>query len=160
MVLIGGMNLLVDRLSGMSLHSERCLVNLKMSSIERAASAIAAILVREGVDYPQSKAVFKVARQRAGLRAPPERRGSINRLTIEEELRFIDQAYAQGGRTGLLLQTLLETGARVSEFVQFRVEDVSLAERIIVIPRGKGAKGVVCGRGRDATLRRASGTRR
>ena len=111
-----------------------------MSSIERAASAIAAILVREGVDYPQSKAVFKVARQRAGLRAPPERRGSINRLTIEEELRFIDQAYAQGGRTGLLLQTLLETGARVSEFVQFRVEDVSLAERIIVIPRGKGAK--------------------
>ena len=111
-----------------------------MSSIERAASAVAAILVREGVDYLQSKAVFKTARRQAGLRAPVERRGSIDRLTLEEELRFIDQAYAQGGRTGLLLQTLLETGARVSEFVRFRVEDVSLAERVVVIQRGKHAK--------------------
>ena len=34
-------------------------------------AAIAAILVREGVDYAQSKAVFKAARERAGLRAAP-----------------------------------------------------------------------------------------
>jgi hypothetical protein len=32
-----------------------------MASIKRAAAAIAAILVREGVDYAQSKAVFKNA---------------------------------------------------------------------------------------------------
>ena len=48
----------------------------------------------------------------------PERRGSVDRLTVEEELRFLDQAYAQDGRTGLMLQTLLETGARASELVQ------------------------------------------
>ncbi len=30
-----------------------------MASIKRAAAAIATILVREGVDYAQSKAVFK-----------------------------------------------------------------------------------------------------
>jgi len=111
-----------------------------MASVTRIAAAIAAILVREGVDYGQSKAVFKAARQRAGLCAPPERRASVQRLTVEEELHFLDQAYAQGGRTALMLQTLLETGARASELVQLRVEDVSLAERVIAVRRGKGDK--------------------
>ena len=111
-----------------------------MASIERAAAAIAAILVREGVDYAQSKAVFKAAREKAGLHASPERRGGVDRLTVEEELRFLDQAYAQDGRTGLMLQTLLETGARASELVQLRVEDVSLAERVVTIRHGKGDK--------------------
>ena len=55
-------------------------------------------------------------------------------------MRFIDQAYAQGGQVGLMMQVLLETGARVSEFVALRVEDVSLAERAIVIEDGKGGK--------------------
>jgi integrase/recombinase XerD len=96
--------------------------------------------VREGVDYAQSKAVFKAARERAGLRAAPEHRGSVDRLTVEEELRFLDRAYAQDGRTGLMLQTLLETGARASELVQLRVEDVSLIERVITIRQGKGGK--------------------
>ena len=72
-----------------------------MASISRAAAAIAAILVREGIDYAQSKAVFKAARQRAGLQAPPDgAAGDVDRLTVEEELRFLDQAYAQGGASG------------------------------------------------------------
>ena len=109
-----------------------------MASIARTAIAVAAVLTRAGIDYAQSKAVFKAARQRAGLHSPPERRGSVDRLTVEEELRFLDQAYAQNGRTGLMLQTLLETGARASELVQLRVEDVSLGERVITIRHGKG----------------------
>ena len=76
-----------------------------MASIKRAATAVAAILVREGVGYAQSKAVFKAVRERAGLRASPERRGGVDRLTVEEELRFLDHACAQDGRTGLMLQT-------------------------------------------------------
>jgi integrase/recombinase XerD len=111
-----------------------------MACIKRAAAAIATILVREGVDYAQSKAVFKAARERAGLRAVPEHRGGVDRLTVEEELRFLDQAYARDGRTGLMLQTLLETGARASELVLLRVEDVSLAERVVTIRQGKGGK--------------------
>lgn len=111
-----------------------------MSSIERAASAIATILIREGIDYLQSKAVIKRARAQIGLSAPPEKRMSINRLSIEEELAFIDHAYEASGATGLLLQTLLETGLRVSEFTRLRIEDVSLAERVIVVVRGKGSK--------------------
>ena len=35
------------------------------------------------MDYAQSKAVFKAARQRAGLHAPPERQASVQRLTVE-----------------------------------------------------------------------------
>jgi integrase/recombinase XerD len=111
-----------------------------MASIARTAAAIAAILARDGIDYAQSKAVFRAARQRAGLRAPPERRGGVDRLTVEEELRFLDQAYTRDGRTGLMLQTLLETGARASELVQLRIEDSSLVERVVTIRQGKGGK--------------------
>lgn len=111
-----------------------------MSSIERAANAIATILIREGIDYLQSKEVIKRARAQVGLSAPPEKRTSINRLSIEEELAFIDYAYEAGGATGLLLQTLLETGLRVSEFTRLRIEDISLTERVIVVVRGKGSK--------------------
>lgn len=119
-----------------------------MGRIERAAAAVAAVLVREGVDYAQSKAVFKAARARAGLRATPERRGGVDRLSVEEELRFLDRAYARDGRTGLMLQVLLETGARASELVQLRVEDVSLAERVVTVRHGKG------GRRREVPIRR------
>ena len=108
--------------------------------IERLSDEIADILLREGIDYVQTKGVFKAARAKAGLSAPKERRGAPARLTIEESLRFIDAAYASGGQTGLMVQTLLETGARVSEFVELRVEDVSIAERVVIIESGKGGK--------------------
>jgi integrase/recombinase XerD len=109
-------------------------------SIERLADTIAALLAREGLDYLQTKAVFKAARQKAGLKAPKARKSSPARLSLEEELRFIDQAYARGGQLGLMMQTLLETGTRVSEFTALRVEDVSLAERVVTIEDGKGGK--------------------
>ena len=38
------------------------------------------------------------------------------------------------------MQTLLETGTRVSEFTALHVEDVSLAERTVTIDEGKGGK--------------------
>lgn len=108
--------------------------------IERASREIADLLIREGIDYTQTKAVFKAARQKAGLKAPKEKRGSPDRLTLEEELRFIDRAYAKSGLIGLMMQTLLETGTRVSEFTALRVEHISLAERTLLIEAGKGGK--------------------
>ena len=108
--------------------------------IDRVAGEIAALLAREGLDYLQTKAVFKAARQKVGLTAPKPKRGSPARLSLEEELRFIDHAYARSGPVGLMMQTLLETGARVSEFVALRVENISLAERVVTIEAGKGEK--------------------
>ena len=77
---ISGQSDLRGALVSTGLHSERDRANWAMTSIQRAVAAIAAILVRAGVDYSQSKAVFKAARARAGLRAPPERRGGVYRL--------------------------------------------------------------------------------
>ena len=108
--------------------------------IDRVAGEIAALIAREGLDYLRTKAVFKAARHKAGLAAPKPRRGASARLSLEEELRFIDHAYARSGPVGLMMQTLLETGTRVSEFVALRVEDVSLAERVITVATGKGGK--------------------
>ncbi len=95
--------------------------------IERISGEIADILLREGIEYVQTKAVFRAAREKAGLKAPKERRTAPSRLMLEEQLRFIDAAYARDGQSGLMIQALLETGTRVSEFVALRVEDVSLA---------------------------------
>ena len=118
-----------------------------MSSTERAAAAVAAILVREGIDYAQSKVVIKAARARAGLRAPPER-GAIDRLTVEHR-RFASSTRPTraAAAPGSCCRRCSRPG-RASEFVHLRVEDVSLAERIIVIPRGKG------GRRREVPIRR------
>ena len=66
------------------LHSGWHAANWRMVTLKRAALAVAAILVREGIDYGQSKAVFKAARERAGLRAAPERRGGVDRLSVED----------------------------------------------------------------------------
>ena len=81
------------------------------SAVARIAAAVAAILASaRGWTTRRARRCSKPLRQRAGLHAPdPERRASVQRLTVGEELRFLDQAYAQGGRTGLMLQTLLET---------------------------------------------------
>jgi len=73
----------------MGVHSEHNNANWSATSIQRAVAAIAVILAREGVDYSPSKAVFKAARARAGLRAPPERRGGVDCLSVEEELRVL-----------------------------------------------------------------------
>ena len=133
-----------------------------MASVKRIAVAVADILVCEGVDYAQCKAVFKAARERAKLRATREHRGRVDRLTIEEEFRFLDEAYAQYGRTGLMLQTLLETAARASELVQLQVEDVNLVERVVTIRQGRGGKRRKVPIRRDLTqlLRLHIGTRR
>lgn len=119
-----------------------------MGYIEAISDEIAKILIREGLDYNQTKAVFKAARQKAALKPMAQKKGSVERLTLEEELRFIEAAYAQGGRTGLMMQTLLETGSRVSEFIALRVDDISFAERLVVIREGKG------GKRRDVPMRR------
>jgi integrase/recombinase XerD len=54
--------------------------------IDRVAAEIAALIAREGLDYLQTKAVFKAARHKAGLAAPKPRRGAPARLRVCEFL--------------------------------------------------------------------------
>ena len=42
--------------------------------IERISGEIADIILQEGIDYTQTKAVFRDARKKAGLKAPKEKR--------------------------------------------------------------------------------------
>lgn len=111
-----------------------------MADPQKDAKRIAQILQDGNYDYDGSKYVFKLARKRAGLKPPENRKNTVDRMTREETERFIDAAYSKDGRRGLMLRTLLETMLRVSEFVALQVEDVSFKENLIVVRDGKGGK--------------------
>jgi len=68
------------------------------------------------------------------------RKRAIQRLSRNEEQRLIQRAYRDKGERGLLIKTLFQTGARVSEFVNVKVEDFFLDEAMILISKGKGGK--------------------
>src|SRR6266849_4841366 len=57
---------------------------------------------------------------------PTARRRSVDRLDRLEVERLIQAAYRTHSRQGLMIKSLFLTGARVSEFVQVRVEDLHL----------------------------------
>jgi integrase/recombinase XerD len=79
------------------------------------------------LSYDQSKHVVEEARRTLGLEAPRERRRTVERLDRAEVERLIEAAYAHSSRHGFLVKLLFYTGARVSEFVRIRVEDLQLA---------------------------------
>ena len=64
----------------------------------------------------------------------------IARLSREEEARLITHAYRMKGERRLFIKTLFQTGARVSEFVNIKVEDVFFEEQMILITKAKGGK--------------------
>ena len=64
----------------------------------------------------------------------------IARLSRAEEERLIGQAYRMPGVRGLLIKTLFQTGARVSEFVHLQVTDVYFDEQMVLITHAKGGK--------------------
>ena len=64
----------------------------------------------------------------------------IARLVREEEALLITHAYRMKGERGLLIKTLFQTGARVSEFVNLKAEDVFFEEQMILIAKAKGGK--------------------
>lgn len=65
----------------------------------------------------------------------------VQRLSRDEEQRLIQPAYRDKGAHGaLLIKTLFQTGARVSEFAGIRVEDLFFDELMILTNKGKGGK--------------------
>lgn len=64
----------------------------------------------------------------------------VQRLSSDEEQRLINPAYKEKGERGLLIKTLFQTGARVSEFVNIKVDDFFLEETMILIAEAKGGK--------------------
>lgn len=84
-------------------------------------------LWRKGhLGYDQTKYVVEQVRRRLGLTPPASRPRTVERLDRAEVERLIAAAYRDGSRRGLMVKTLFLTGARVSEFVHIRVEDLHL----------------------------------
>ena len=102
---------------------------------------------RAHLTYDETREVAKRVRARLELHPPAERRGPPERLGSVNTGRLVAAAYraarTRGGDArarGLLVKTLLLTGARVAEFVAYRVEDLLVEECQIRIRRGKGGK--------------------
>jgi integrase/recombinase XerD len=95
---------------------------------------------RHHLTYDQTRYVAKEVRRALTVARPPTRTRVITRLSREEEQRLIGQAYRMPGVRGLLIKTLFQTGARVSEFVHLQVADVYFDEQMLLITHAKGGK--------------------
>src|SRR6266446_8580814 len=82
--------------------------------------------------YDQTRYVAKEVRHALAVERPKTRKRVVARLSREEEARLITHAYRIKGDRGLLIKTLFQTGARVSEFVNLKVEDVFFDEQMIL----------------------------
>lgn len=91
--------------------------------------------------YDQAIQVSKYARAKLELERPTVRPTMVDRLSRGEERTLIARAYRARGARGLLVKTLLFSGARVSEFVNLKVSDVFFEECMLRIRKGKGKKG-------------------
>ena len=65
----------------------------------------------------------KEVRRALSIERPKTRARVVARLSRDEERRLIAHAYRMKGMRGLLIKTLLQTGTRVSEFVNIKVEE-------------------------------------
>ena len=90
--------------------------------------------------YDQTRYVAKEVRRALAVERPKTRKRVVARLSREEETRLITHAYRMKGERGLLIKTLFQTGARVSEFVNLKAEDVFFEEQMILIVKAKGGK--------------------
>ena len=66
------------------------------------------------LSYDQSRYVVEQVRRALQLSAPRERRRTVARLDKHEVGRLIEAAYRKGSHYGLMVKTLLYTGARGS----------------------------------------------
>lgn len=90
--------------------------------------------------YDQARYVSKEARKQLGIARVKTRKQIVDRLSRDDEQKLIRQAYKDHGEHGLLIKTLFQSGARVSEFVGLRVADLFFDEQMLLIEKGKGGK--------------------
>ncbi|HZC00469.1 MAG TPA: integrase, partial [Gammaproteobacteria bacterium] len=74
--------------------------------------------------YDQTHHVAKAVRRALAIERPKARTRMVARLSREEERQLIAHAYRVQGTRGLLIKTLFQTGARVSEFVNIKANEV------------------------------------
>jgi integrase/recombinase XerD len=90
--------------------------------------------------YDQTHYVAKEVRRALAIERPKSRTRVVARLSRDEERQLIAHAYRVQGTRGLLIKTLFQTGARVSEFVNIKTDEVFFEEQMILIAKAKGGK--------------------
>ncbi len=90
--------------------------------------------------YDQARYVAKEVRHALSIERPKTRQRVVARLSQDEERRLIAHAYRMKGVRGLLIKTLFQTGVRVSEFVNIKVEEFFFEEQMLLISKAKGGK--------------------
>jgi integrase/recombinase XerD len=109
-------------------------------SLRSVISATKKLWRQYHLSYDQTRYVSKEVRRALAIERTKIRKRVIARLAREEEERLIKHAYRMKGERGLFIKTLFQTGARVSEFVNIKVEDVFFDEQMILIAKAKGGK--------------------
>lgn len=112
----------------------------KLAPLDRVITETLKLWRKYHLTYDQTRYVAKEVRRALAIARPPTRQRVIARLSRTEKERLIAQAYRMPGVRGLLIKTLFQTGARVSEFVQMQVPDVYFDEQMLLITQGKGGK--------------------
>jgi integrase/recombinase XerD len=90
--------------------------------------------------YDQTHYVAKEVRRALVIERPKTRKRVVARLSREEERKLIAHAYRVQGTRGLMIKTLFQTGARVSEFVIIKADEVFFEEQMILISKAKGGQ--------------------
>src|SRR2546423_6222032 len=110
------------------------------NSLKALISTTTKLWRKHHLTYDQARYVSKEVRKSVGIERVKTRKQVVNRLSRDEEQRLIQQAYKEKGERGLLMKSLLQTGARVSEFINIKVEDFFFDETMILIAKAKGGK--------------------
>jgi len=108
---------------------------VKPATVNRIANALKAALERVARHdrWIQSSNAWKI-----GLRGLPGRAEARNIVLPEDTVRaFVAAAYARDEALGLLVETLAVTGARPSQVIRLRVEDLR-DDRLMMPKSGKG----------------------
>lgn len=115
--------------------------NAQSSSSLKAVIAATKKLWRQyHLTYDQTHYVAKEVRRALAIERPKTRQRVVARLSREEERCLIAHAYRVQGTRGLLIKTLFQTGARVSEFVNVKADEVFFEEQMMLISKAKGGK--------------------
>jgi len=109
-------------------------------SLKSLIAETAKLWRRHHLTYDQARYVAKEVRSSLEIERTKTRKRVVERLSREEEKRLIQAAYRDKSEHGLLIKTLFQTGARVSEFINIRVRDFFFDEAMILIHKAKGGK--------------------
>jgi integrase/recombinase XerD len=116
-------------------------VNAKSSpSLKAVITATKKLWRQYHLTYDQTHYVAKEVRRALAIERPKSRTRVVARLSREEERQLIAHAYRVQGMRGLLIKTLFQTGARVSEFVNITATEVFFEEQMLLISKAKGGK--------------------